>query len=47
MEYNYDSRNLAYNTAMKYMFKTIPATMTKPHGQRQKFQKLMTEISGR
>ena len=43
---NYDTRHVAYITAMKDMFKQIPTTITKPLIPRQKVQKLMTEISG-
>ena len=42
LDNNYDARRVSYITAMKYMFKKIPATMTKPISPRQKFQKLMT-----
>ena len=43
---NYNARLVAYRIAMKYMFKQIPTTMTKPLSQKQKVQKLMTEIGG-
>ena len=43
---NYDARCVAYTTAMKEMFKTIPTTVTKLLSPRQKVQKLMTEIGG-
>ena len=46
LEDNYDARRIAYINSMKEMFKQIPTTMTKPLSQRQKFQKLMTEIGG-
>ena len=44
MDKNYDAIRIAFRTAMKEMFKQIPTTMTKPLIQRQKFQKLTTEI---
>ena len=43
---NYDARYIAYSTAMKEMFKQIPATMTKPLIPRKKVHKLMTKIGG-
>ena len=46
LEDNYDARLAAYRTAMKQIPKTIPTTMRKPVGPRQKVQKLMTEIGG-
>ena len=44
LEDNYNARLAAYRIAMKYMFKQIPTTMTKPLSPRQKVQKLMIEI---
>ena len=46
-EYNYDSRCLAYITAMKYMFNQIPLMMNNALTPKQKVQKLIIEISGR
>ena len=46
LDYNYDARHVEYITDMKEMFKQIPTIMTKPLIQRQKVQKLMTEIGG-
>ena len=46
LDENYNARRVAYNRAMKEMFKQIPTTMKKPLSQRQNFQKLMTEIGG-
>ena len=41
---NYDVRRKAYNTSMKEMFQKILTMITKPLSQKQKVQKLMTEI---
>ena len=30
LDNNYDARRVAYSTDMKYMFKQIPTTLTKP-----------------
>ena len=46
LDNNYDSRQVAYITATKDMFKQIPTTMTKAIIPKQKVQKLMTEIGG-
>ena len=46
LDKNYDSRRVAYSTAMKDMFKQIPTMMTKTLSTRQKVHKLMTEIGG-
>ena len=43
---NYEARRVSCSTTNKEMFKQIPTMMTKPLSQRQKFQKLMTEIGG-
>ena len=43
---NYEARRVSCSTNNKEMFKQIPTMMTKPLSQRQKFQKLMTEIGG-
>ena len=45
LEDNYDTRRVEYITAMKEMFKKIPLTMIKELTPKQKFHKLMTEIS--
>ena len=42
LENNYDARRVAYITAVREMFKTIPTTITKPFSPRQKVQNLMT-----
>ena len=46
LDNNYDSRQVAYITATKDMFKQILTMMTKPLSPRKKVQKLMTEIGG-
>ena len=46
LEENYAARRVAYITAMKEMLKKIPLTMIKSLTTEQKFQKLMTDISG-
>ena len=46
LDKNYNSRRVAYITAMKEMFKQIPTMMTKPISQRQKVHKLMIDIGG-
>ena len=46
LEENYEVICGMYNRDMKYIFKTIPTTMTKAHTPYQKVQKLMIEISG-
>ena len=43
---NYDARSVSYSTAMKDMFKQIPATIIKPIISRQNVHKLMTETGG-
>ena len=40
----YDARLVAYRTDMKEISKQTPTTITKPLSQRQKVQKIMTEI---
>ena len=47
LDKSYDVRRISYITAMKEMFKTIPKMITKPMSQKQKVQKLKTEIGGR
>ena len=46
MEDNYDDIPVAHITAMKEISKKIPLTMIKALNQKQKVQKLMTEIGG-
>ena len=43
---NYGARCEAYINAMKDMFKWLPQTMVKALTPKQKFQKLMKDISG-
>ena len=46
MDQNYEVRCEMYNKAMKDMSKKIPTKMTEPLSQKEKVQKLMTEIGG-
>ena len=46
LDRNYELICGIYNKSIKEMFKQIPTTMTEPLSQRQKVQKLMTEIGG-
>ena len=46
LDNNYDARRVSYITAMKYMSKQIPTTMTKPLSPEQKVHKFMTQIGG-
>ena len=46
LEYNYDTRRVAYITAMKEMFKQIYLTKIKVLSPKQKVQKLMIKIGG-
>ena len=43
---NYDTRCVAYITAMKNIFNQIPLTMIKAITPKQKVQKLMKDIGG-
>ena len=46
LEVNYGARRVAYNTAMKYVFKQIPTMMMKPFIPKQNGEELMTEFGG-
>ena len=46
LEDNYDDIPVAHITAMKEISRKIPLTMIKALNQKQKVQKLMTEIGG-
>ena len=46
LEDNYGIISGMYNKSDKDMFKKIPTTMSKPLSQKQKFQKLITQIGG-